>query len=56
VSELKKLPAAFFATGKGNEPVREWLKDLKAEDRRTVGQDIAPLNSAGRWGCRFAGL
>ena len=39
--ELKKLPAAFYATANGNEPVREWLKDLNAEDRRRVGEDIA---------------
>lgn len=38
---LKKLPAAFYATGSGNEPVREWLKDLGDKDRRTIGQDIA---------------
>ena len=41
MTELKKLPAAFYATASGNEPVREWLKDLNVEDRRTVGQDIA---------------
>lgn len=41
MAELKKLPAAFYATASGNEPVREWLKDLDVEDRRTVGQDIA---------------
>ncbi len=41
MTELKKLPAAFYATASGNEPVREWLKDLNDEDRRTVGQDIA---------------
>lgn len=38
---LKKLPAAFYATGSGNEPVREWLKGLDEEDRRAIGQDIA---------------
>lgn len=41
MAELKKLPAAFFATERGNEPVREWLKDLDAGDRRIVGLDIA---------------
>jgi hypothetical protein len=39
--ELKKLPAAFYCTASGNEPVREWLKGLEEADRRTVGQDIA---------------
>ena len=39
--EIKKLPAAFFCTAAGNEPVREWLKALGDDDRRIVGQDIA---------------
>ena len=39
--EMKKLPAAFYRTGAGNEPVREWLKRLDQVDRRIVGQDIA---------------
>ena len=38
---LKKIPAVFYATARGNEPVREWLKDLNDEDRKTVGVDIA---------------
>ena len=38
---LKKLPAVFYATFNGKEPVREWLKDLDDEDRKTVGEDIA---------------
>lgn len=41
MSELKKLPAAFYVTARGNEPVREWLKDLDDADRRTIGLDIA---------------
>lgn len=41
MAELKKLPAAFYSTASGNEPVREWLKGLSGEDRRTLGQDIA---------------
>jgi len=36
---LKKLPAAFFATGNGNRPVREWLYSLDEEDRRLIGVD-----------------
>jgi len=38
---LKKLPAAFYATVNGNEPVREWLLGLDEMDRRVIGQDIA---------------
>jgi hypothetical protein len=39
--DIKKLPAAFYCTAAGNEPVREWLKALDDADRRIVGQDIA---------------
>ena len=39
--ELKKLPAVFYRSPSGSEPVREWLKELSFADRRLVGQDIA---------------
>ncbi|WP_036276406.1 type II toxin-antitoxin system RelE/ParE family toxin [Methylomonas sp. 11b] len=34
------LSVRFFATEAGSEPVREWLKGLSAQDRKTVGEDI----------------
>lgn len=34
------LTARFFRTDSGTEPVREWLKELPATDRRAVGEDI----------------
>jgi len=34
------LGVFFYRTEAGNEPVRQWLKDLKREDRKTIGQDI----------------
>lgn len=37
---LKRLPARFFRSGSGREPVRDWLKSLEAEDRKTIGEDI----------------
>ena len=37
----KKVPASFFRTDAGNEPVREWLKGLSDDDRKAVGRDIA---------------
>jgi phage-related protein len=43
---LKKLPAAFFRQASGKEPVREWLKELDAADRRIVGDDIRDLEFA----------
>lgn len=37
----KKLPARFYRTDAGNEPVREWLQGLPVEYRRMIGADIA---------------
>lgn len=34
------LGVVFYRTEAGNEPVRQWLKDLKREDRKAIGQDI----------------
>ena len=36
----KNVPARFYQTETGNEPVREWLKQLEALDRKIVGADI----------------
>lgn len=35
-----KLTVVFYKTEAGNEPVREWLKSQKREDRKTIGEDI----------------
>ena len=40
---LKKLPAAFYATVGGNEPVKDWLRALTLADRKIVSQDIAKV-------------
>jgi phage-related protein len=34
------LDVRFFRTDAGAEPVREWLKDLPAIDRKAIGEDI----------------
>jgi phage-related protein len=37
----KRVPAIFYRTDAGGEPVREWLKALpSAEDRKRIGEDI----------------
>lgn len=37
----KRVPAIFFQTEAGGEPVRNWLKGLSLpEDRRRIGEDI----------------
>ena len=38
--ELKRLPAYFYRTDGGREPVREWLQGLEPADRKIVGEDI----------------
>ncbi len=36
-----RLVAIFYRMKSGNEPVREWLKDLSKDERRAIGEDIA---------------
>ena len=40
IDMLKRLPAQFYRTGGGREPVREWLQGLDAADRKIIGEDI----------------
>jgi phage-related protein len=35
-----RIPLVFFRTSTGNEPVREWLKELPEKDRHVVGRDL----------------
>lgn len=34
------LHVVFYRSDAGNEPVREWLKELSREDKRRIGEDI----------------
>lgn len=36
----KKVPAVFYRTSEATEPVRDWLKGLGLDDRKTIGTDI----------------
>jgi len=36
----KRLPARFYRTSSGREPVRVWLRELPVADRRIIGEDI----------------
>jgi phage-related protein len=40
---LKRIPAIFYRSSRGAEPVREWLLELDPTDRRTLGFDIATV-------------
>lgn len=35
-----RLRVVFFKTTRGNEPVREWLKELSHDEMRIVGENI----------------
>jgi predicted XRE-type DNA-binding protein len=52
--ELKRLPAVFYRSGNGREPVRDWLKTLSRADRRIVGFDIAVRLAGGHAGLPLA--
>jgi len=36
----KRVPAIFYCSSHGNEPVREWLLYLSKEDGKAIGVDI----------------
>lgn len=38
---IKKLPAIFYRSSSGQEPVREWLKTMSQGEKKTIGEDIA---------------
>jgi phage-related protein len=40
-ASIKRVPAIFYQTEAGGEPVRQWLKSLPiADDRKRIGEDI----------------
>jgi len=43
----RPLPAVFFRTEAGREPVREWLQGLPRHERRIIGIDIMTVQY--RW-------
>ena len=46
MSTERPLAVVFFRTAAGNEPVREWLKNLSREECKTVGTDILTVQYA----------
>jgi phage-related protein len=40
---LKRLPARFYRSDRGREPVREWLQGLEREDRKVIGEDLKDI-------------
>ena len=43
IDRTKKLSARFYESVGGREPVRSWLLELDAADRRTLGTAIAKV-------------
>lgn len=39
----KRLQVTFYRTQRGAEPVREWLRDLTAADRRAIGEALKEI-------------
>jgi len=37
---MKRVPAVFYKTERGTEPVRDWLLSLNKTDRTLIGNDI----------------
>ena len=42
----RPLKVVFFKTNTGNEPVREWLKELTKDDCKVIGTDILTVQYA----------
>lgn len=40
IDRSKKLPARFYLSAAGRNPVREWIMELPPSDRHVVGKDI----------------
>ena len=36
-------PIFFYKTEAGNEPVKDWLKELNREDRKVIGDDLQTI-------------
>jgi phage-related protein len=41
--QLSEIPVVFYRTSTGVEPVRDWLRSLPHDDRRTIGVDLATV-------------
>lgn len=42
----RPLNVVFYQTSASNEPVRQWLKSLSAEERKIIGADILSVQYA----------
>jgi hypothetical protein len=54
IDRSKKLPAFFYQTSNGSEPVRDWLLDLRQKIGSWPGVTFRKSSSVGRSGCHIA--
>ncbi len=38
-----RLKVVFYRTSFGNEPVRDWLKDLPKKEKKVIGEDVKTI-------------
>jgi phage-related protein len=51
----KIISVNFYRQENGKEPVREWLKSLKKEERQTIGEDIKMIQEGWPLGMPLVG-
>jgi phage-related protein len=44
---MTSMSVVFYCSPAGNEPARDWLRDLVADQRRTIGEDLKVVQQ--RW-------
>jgi len=42
-TRLPEIPAYFYRTSGGAEPILDWLRSLPQDDRRVIGTDLATV-------------
>ncbi len=55
IQTLKRLPARFYRSDSGREPVREWPKSLDAGSRKVIGEDIKDVEFSWPIACLWFG-
>jgi phage-related protein len=43
IDRTKKLPARFYVSAEGRNPVRDWILSLPRHDRHVIGKDIQKI-------------
>jgi phage-related protein len=43
IDRTKKLPARFYVSAQGRNPVRDWILSLSRPDRHAIGKDIQKI-------------